>query len=124
MTNRSYASERLRWDGDQTEWAGSGAVVTASGPRHDGLVRVLTALRGVARAQADDVLGHVPDTGDAATGRAVDDFVEQAADALRALDETVVGMLRALEDGPGTDGWQSAGTTRRDDAYPSRPERP
>jgi hypothetical protein len=98
--------------------------VTASGPRHDGLVRALTTLRGVARAQADDVLAHVPDTGDAATGRAVDDFVEQAADALRALDEAAAGTLRALE-GPAPDeGWQSPGTTSRDDAYPSRPERP
>ena len=35
------------------------------------------------------MLGHVPDTGDRVTGRAVDDFVEQAADALRALDEAV-----------------------------------
>jgi hypothetical protein len=54
-------------------------------------------LREVARAQADDVLGHVPDTGDTATGRAVDDFVEQAADALRALDRSVAETLVALD---------------------------
>ena len=31
------------------------------------------------------------------TGRAVDDFVDQAADALRALDEAVAETLRRLE---------------------------
>ena len=89
-----YAPEHLRWDGDDAEWAAS---VTASGPRRDGLVRALGAVRELARAQADDILGHVPDTGDAATGRAVDDFVDQAADALRALDEAVAATLRHLE---------------------------
>jgi hypothetical protein len=71
--------------------------VTASGPRRDGLVRALGAVRELARGQADDILGHVPDTGDRATGRAVDDFVDQAADALRALDEAVTQTLRRLE---------------------------
>ena len=56
-TLRGYASEHLRWDGDDAEWAGS---VTA-------------------------------------TGRAVDDFVDQAADALRALEEAVTQTLRRLE---------------------------
>ena len=88
-----YAAERLPWGRDHAEWA---PTVTTPGPRRDGLVRALTAVREAARAQADDVLGHVPDTGDRMTGRAVDDFVEQAADALRALDESVAGTLRAL----------------------------
>ena len=70
--------------------------MTTPGPRRDGLVRALSTVREAARAQADDVLGHVPDTGDRVTGRAVDDFVEQAADALRALDEAVAETLRAL----------------------------
>jgi hypothetical protein len=61
------------------------------------LAGVLAALGGVARSQADDLLDHVPDTGDTATGRAVDDFVEQAADALRALDESLARTLRAVE---------------------------
>ncbi len=74
-----------------------GGRVTTPGPRRDGLVRVLASVREEARAQADDVLGHVPDTGDTATGRAVDDFVEQAADALRALDEAVAQTLRRLD---------------------------
>jgi hypothetical protein len=73
-----------------------GGTVTTPGPRRDGLVRVLIAVREVARGQADDVLGHVPDTGDAATGRAVDDFVEQAADALRALDQAAAETLQRI----------------------------
>ena len=92
-TPRGYAWERLPWGRDHAEWA---PTVTTPGPRRDGLVHALTAVREAARAQADDVLGHVPDTGDRMTGRAVDDFVEQAADALRALDEAVAGTLRAL----------------------------
>jgi len=71
--------------------------VTAPGPRRDGLVRVLTAVREVARGQADDLLDHVPDTGDTTTGRAVDDFVEQAVDALRALEESVSETLHTVE---------------------------
>ena len=92
--HEGYAPEHLRWDGDDAEWAAS---VTASGPRRDGLVRALGAVRELARGQADDILGHVPDTGDRATGRAVDDFVDQAADALRALEEAVTQTLRRLE---------------------------
>lgn len=67
------------------------------GLRRSRLVRTLQSVAAAARAQADDVLAHVPDTGDPATGRAVDDFVEQAADALRALDETVSATLRRLQ---------------------------
>lgn len=74
--------------------------MTTPGPRRAGLVHVLSAVRETARGQADDVLAYVPDTGDPATGRAVDDFVEQAADALRALDEAVAQTLRRLEAGP------------------------
>ena len=71
--------------------------MTAPGPRRDGLVRVLGTLREVARSEADDLLDHVPDTGDTVTGRAVDDFVEQAADALRAVDESAAATLRVVE---------------------------
>lgn len=71
--------------------------MTVPGPRRDGLVRALTATREVARSQADDLLDHVPDTGDTTTGRAVDDFVEQAADALRALEESIAATLRTVE---------------------------
>ena len=72
-------------------------MTTPGGPRRDGLVRVLRSLSEVARAQADDVLSHVPDTGDTATGRAVDDFVEQAADAFGALDQVLAESARRLE---------------------------
>jgi transposase len=89
------ASQHLRWDGDDAERAAS---VTASGPRRDGLLRALGDVRELARSQADDILRHVPDTGDRVTGRAVDDFVDQAADALRALEEAVAETLRRLED--------------------------
>jgi hypothetical protein len=67
------------------------------GPRRDGLVHALEAVRPLVRAQADDVLSALPDAGDPATGRAVDDLVEQAGDALRALDELVTLTLRRLD---------------------------
>ena len=99
--------------------------MTAAGPRREGLVRVLRTVREVARTQADDLLGQVPDSGDPATGRAVDDFVEQAADALRALEEAVAETLHRLsvsvsepDDGPATR------PAPGPDAYPFPRERP
>ena len=68
-----------------------------AGPRRDGLLRALDGIRTHARWAAGDVLSHVPDTGDMTTGRAVDDFVEQAADSLRALDEIVTASMRRLD---------------------------
>jgi hypothetical protein len=89
-----------------------------AGPRRDGLVRVLTTVRSLARAQGDDVLGLVPDTGDRVTGRAVDDFAEQAADALRALHESASEALLAL--GAAGEGKEPASeATGAEDAYPS-----
>jgi hypothetical protein len=120
-TRKRYATEHLRWDGDRTEWATS---VTAAGPRREGLVRVLAAVREVARTQADELLGQVPDTGDSATGRAVDDFVEQAADALRALDEAVAETLRRLSVSGSEPGDNAIGPASDPDAYPSPRERP
>ncbi len=67
------------------------------GPRRDALVRALGAVRSVAREEAERVLGALPDTGDPVVGRAVDDLVEQAADALRALDEQVSRTLVELD---------------------------
>jgi hypothetical protein len=66
------------------------------GPRRDGLVLALDAVRSVARAQASQVLTALPDAGDVTTSRAVDDLVEQAADALRALDEVVTRTVQRL----------------------------
>jgi len=98
--------------------------VTAAGPRREGLVRVLRTVREVARTQADDLLGQVPDSGDPATGRAVDDFVEQAADALRALDEAVAGTLRRLAVTAAEPGDEAARPGSGSDAYPVKRERP
>ena len=98
--------------------------MTAPGPRRDGLVRVLSSVREVARSEADDLLGQVPDTGDSATGRAVDDFVEQAADALRALDEAVAETLRRLSPIAPESEEEAARAAPRSDAYPSRQEHP
>jgi hypothetical protein len=98
--------------------------VTAPGPRLEGLVRVLSTVREVARAEADDLLAQVPDTGDSATGRAVDDFVEQAADALRALDEAVAETLRQISVAALEPGEQGAGAEPRSDAYTVTRERP
>jgi hypothetical protein len=67
------------------------------GPRRDGLVRVLDGVRSLARGQAEQLLGALPDTGDPVVGRAVDDLVEQAADALRALDEQVARTVLELD---------------------------
>ena len=58
----------------------------------------------MARSAAGDVLSHVPDTGDTTTGRAVDDFVEQAADSLRALDEALTATIRLIDTTAGMPG--------------------
>ncbi len=68
--------------------------MTTSAAGLAGLVRVVDEARRSAGSAADDVLGHLPDTGDHVTGRAVDDFVEQAADAFRALETLAVETLR------------------------------
>jgi phage-related minor tail protein len=98
--------------------------VSVPGLRREGLVRVLTAVREVARTEADDLLSQVPDTGDSATGRAVDDFVEQAADALRALGEAVTETLRRLSVAATEPDEKAAGAAHRSDAYPSTREGP
>ena len=77
-------------------WAVSG-VSTWAGSRIPRTAPAMNTSVASRSAQADDILGHVPDTGDTATGRTVDDFVDQAADALRALDEAVAETLRQLE---------------------------
>ena len=45
---------------------------------------------------SDDLLTHLPDLGDLPTQRALDAWVEQAADTLRALSETVEERLLEL----------------------------
>jgi hypothetical protein len=65
-------------------------------------LRALTAARNTTRTLADQLLTHLPDIGDFATQRALDAWVEQAADTLRALSEAVeerlIDLGRALPD--------------------------
>lgn len=66
--------------------------------RSAALERALIDVRRTATTASDALLSLVPDTGDHASGRVVDDFVEQASDALRALAESLgetVGRLDA-----------------------------
>lgn len=60
-------------------------MLTGPGPQVPGPRSGPGDLAGLAAQAADDLLAHVPDTGDAATGRSVDAFVEEAAAALRVL---------------------------------------
>jgi hypothetical protein len=59
-------------------------------------LRALTATRSATRTMSDALLTHVPDLGDLPTQRALDAWVEQAADTLRALSETVEERLLDL----------------------------
>lgn len=62
-----------------------------------GLGAILESLRAVAREGADEVLGHFPEVGDRPTQNALDGFLEQAADTLRAIDAEsgeLAGRLR------------------------------
>lgn len=57
----------------------------------------LEGLRAVAREGAEEVLGHVPEVGDRLTQNALDSFLDQLADTLRALDTEsteLAGRLR------------------------------
>lgn len=72
------------------------STVSGSTPR-DGLTAALADVGRVAARAGDALLHHVPDTGDLLTGRVVDEFVEQASDALRALAESVGETLALME---------------------------
>jgi hypothetical protein len=50
------------------------------------LAAALEPLAGVARAGADEVLGHFPEIGDRTSQTSLDALLEQFADTLRALD--------------------------------------
>jgi len=69
----------------------------ARGGRSAALVRALLDVRRTAATASDALLNLVPDTGDHATGRVVDDFVEQASDVLRALVESLGDTVLGLE---------------------------
>lgn len=59
-------------------------------------IRVLSSARSTARELSDELLTHLPDLGDLPTQRALDAWVEQAADTLRALSETLEERLLDL----------------------------
>lgn len=77
----------------------------SSGPgrssRSAALGRALLDVKRTATTAADALLDLVPDTGDQATGWVVDDFVEQAGDALRTVAELLGETLGQL-DAPGS----------------------
>src|SRR3954465_12572829 len=64
-------------------------------------LRALAAGRSTTRTLSDDVLTHLPDLGDLPTQRALDTWVEQAADTLRALSDALEERLLDLGAGPG-----------------------
>jgi hypothetical protein len=72
----------------------------------------LEELRTVAREGAEEVLGHVPEVGDRLTQNALDGFLDQLADTLRALDAEsteLAGRLRiAASSQPSTPGRETA----------------
>jgi len=71
--------------------------------------RVLIAARSTARELSDELLTHLPDLGDLPTQRALDAWVEQAADTLRALSEALEERL--LDLGSASSGRQAIPTT-------------
>src|SRR3954451_936701 len=56
-------------------------------------LRSLTSARATTRTLSDELLTHLPDLGDLPTQRALDAWVEQAADTLRALSESLEERL-------------------------------
>jgi len=64
-------------------------------------LRALATGRSTTRALSDDLLTHLPDLGDLPTQRALDTWVEQAADTLRALSEGLEERLLDLGAAPG-----------------------
>ncbi|HET8987321.1 MAG TPA: hypothetical protein VFN43_02330 [Humibacillus sp.] len=66
-------------------------------PTADGAaLRALAAARAETRAMSDRLLEHLPDVGDLTTQRLLDTWVEQAADALRALSDAAEERLLDL----------------------------
>lgn len=67
-------------------------------------LRGLARTRSTTRELSDQLLTHLPDLGDAVTQRAVDSWVEQAADTLRALGEALEERLIELGRAPADPG--------------------
>lgn len=66
-------------------------------------VRALARARSTTRELSDQLLTHLPDLGDLPTQRALDSWVEQAADTLRALSDAIEERLLDLGRAHGTD---------------------
>ena len=88
---------------------GFGPPSTPAGAAGDpATLRALDRSRRVTAELADQLLTHLPDLGDIGTQRALDSWVEQAADTLRALSEALEERL--IDVGSGSGG--SARTTQ------------
>jgi hypothetical protein len=59
-------------------------------------LRALATARSTTRSLSEELLTHVPDVGDLPTQRALDAWVEQAADTLAALSEALEERLLEL----------------------------
>ena len=68
----------------------------APGAADPATLRALTTSRASTRAMSDELLTHLPDLGDLPTQRALDAWVEQAADTLLALSEALEERLLDL----------------------------
>lgn len=78
-----------------------------AGAADPAILRALTTGRSTTRTMSDELLTHLPDLGDLPTQRALDAWVEQAADTLRALSEALEERL--LELGSARPGQQPVG---------------
>lgn len=67
-----------------------------AGAADPAILRALTTARSATRTMSDELLTHLPDLGDLPTQRALDAWVEQAADTLRALSEALEERLLDL----------------------------
>lgn len=63
-------------------------------------LRALATGRSAARGLSEELLTHLPDVGDLPTQRALDAWVEQAADTLAALSEALEERLLDLGTAP------------------------
>lgn len=72
-------------------------------------LRALAEARTTTARLSDDLLTHVPDLGDRIVQRALDEWVEQAADTLRAVSEALEDRLLDLAGGQARPGHQDVG---------------
>src|SRR5690348_6117663 len=75
-------------------------------------LRALASSRAAARSMSDELLTHVPDLGDLPTQRALDSWVDQAADTLRALSEALEERLLDLGSASASPAAESSGHAR------------